>query len=71
MGAKGRKHADRAFIRGWGGGGGYNRMYFLFKGKFVYNGGPMGGGGGAYKRRFTALQECFSFSLLFYSIPKS
>ena len=41
MGAKGRKHADRAFIRGWA----YNRMYFLFKGKFVYNGGPMGGGG--------------------------
>ena len=45
-------------------------MYFLLKGKFVYNGGPMGGGG-AYKRPFTALQECFSFSLLFYSIPKS
>lgn len=67
MSAKGRKHADRAFIRGLGA---YNRMYFLFKGKFVYNGGPMGGGG-AYKRRFTALQECFSLSLLFYSIPKS
>ena len=65
MGAKGRKHADRAFIRGWA----YNRMYFLFKGKFVYNGGPMGGG--AYKRRFTALQECFPFSNLFHSIPKS
>ena len=43
MSAKGRKHADRAFIRGLGA---YNRMYFLFKGKFVYNGGPMGGGGG-------------------------
>ena len=70
MSAKGRKHADRAFIRGWGGGGAYNRMYFLFKGKFVYNGGPMAEGG-TYKRRFTALQECFSFSLLFYSIPKS
>ena len=28
-------------------------------------------GGGAYKRRFTALQECFSFSNLFHSIPKS
>lgn len=27
------------------GGGAYNRMYFLFTGKFVYNGGPMGGGG--------------------------
>ena len=47
MNAKGRKHADRAFIRGLGGGGwgAYNRMYFLFKGKFVYNGGLMGGGG--------------------------
>lgn len=51
--------------------GAYNRMYFLFAGKFVYNGGLWGGGGGAYKRRFTALQECFYFSLLFYSIPKS
>ena len=30
---------------GVGGGGAYNRMYFLFKGKFVYNGGPMGGRG--------------------------
>ena len=30
-----------------GGGGAYNRMYFLFKGKFVYKGGPMGGGGGS------------------------
>ena len=30
---------------GGGGGGAYNRMYFIFKGKFVYNGGPMGGGG--------------------------
>ena len=32
-----------ALLSGGGGGGAYNRMYFLFKGKFVYNGGPMGG----------------------------
>lgn len=66
----GQETCRSRFYPGVGGGGAYNRMYFLFKGKFVYYGGPMGGGG-AYKRRFTALQQCFSFSLLFYSIPKS
>ena len=71
-GCEGQETCRSRFYPGVGGGGGaYNRMYFLFKGKFVYNGGPMAGGGGAYKRRFTALQECFSFLLLFYSIPKS
>ena len=71
-GVKGRKHADRAFIRGWGWGWGLiiGCIFYLQVNLFI-TGAYGEGGGGAYKRRFTALQECFSFSLLFYSIPKS
>ena len=74
-GCEGRETCRSCFYSG-GGGVAYNRMYFLFTGRFVYNGGLIRGTGaykrtGAYRRRFTALQEWFSFSLLFYSIPKS
>ena len=46
-------------------------IFYLKVNLFITGGLWGGGGGGTYKRRFTALQECFYFSLLFYSIPKS
>ena len=58
-----------------GGGGGEGGLIigciFCLQVNLFITGGLLGGGGGAYKRLFTALLECFSFSLLFYSILKS
>ena len=48
------------------GGGAYDRMYFLFKGKFVYNGGPMAGGeliSGGLPRYRNVFLFCFSFTV--------
>ena len=65
----GQETCRSRFYPGVGGGGLIIGCIFYLKVNLFITGGLWGRG--AYKRRFTALQECFSSSLLFYSIPKS